>query len=151
MPTKYDPDYYRAHRDAHRAKQRRYEERHRDSVRDRRKVAREAVKDVANAKIRAYYRQDPRRKFVIHIKNRYGLTIEQYESMKISQHNACAICGQVKKLLVDHDHTTGQVRGMLCAGCNSGLGHYERPGWPEMADAYLARDRTYPIAALKSR
>ena len=53
---------------------------------------------------------------------RYGVNVTEVEAMIASQGNKCKICGEAKKLVVDHDHTTGIVRGMLCHGCNVGLG-----------------------------
>lgn len=37
----------------------------------------------------------------------------------------CAICKQETKLVVDHDHASGKIRGMLCRYCNLGLGHFK--------------------------
>jgi len=55
---------------------------------------------------------------------RYGITTEQYNEMLASQHGVCKICHKPPKnkpLYVDHDHETGEVRGLLCAHCNSCL------------------------------
>jgi len=50
----------------------------------------------------------------------------------------CVICGAEEKLVVDHDHKTGQVRGMLCNHCNRGLGHFrDDPMLLEFAAQYL--------------
>ena len=60
------------------------------------------------------------------LKQRYGLTLADYQAMVAEQDNKCAICFQPctvnERLSVDHCHTTGQVRGLLCACCNSILG-----------------------------
>ena len=70
-----------------------------------------------------------------HYKKRYGITVEQYEAMAKAQNYLCAICnlpetkkrkdGTLSILAVDHDHTTGKVRELLCVGCNHMLGTIE--------------------------
>jgi len=59
-------------------------------------------------------------------KYQYGLTEEQFLTLITVQNNACAICQQLFNELrgacVDHDHGTGEVRGLLCRQCNSGIG-----------------------------
>lgn len=56
----------------------------------------------------------------------YGFTPGQYEEMLAAQNGVCAICGQAKRngrrLHVDHCHTTGAIRGLLCYSCNALLG-----------------------------
>lgn len=60
--------------------------------------------------------------------NFYGITPEQYDEMMVAQDYRCAICRQhqdefVRAFAVDHDHKTGAVRGLLCRGCNTGIGN----------------------------
>lgn len=55
----------------------------------------------------------------------YGLSFEDYESMRTIQGNKCAICSKESYLHVDHDHETGNVRGLLCQQCNTGLGLFK--------------------------
>jgi len=51
---------------------------------------------------------------------------------------SCTICGEEGKLVVDHDHKTNKVRGLLCNHCNRGLGHFkDDPDLLEYARIYL--------------
>lgn len=54
----------------------------------------------------------------------YSLTPREYEELLVAQGGGCAICGDQPdgNLSVDHDHETGEVRGLLCRPCNLGLG-----------------------------
>lgn len=53
----------------------------------------------------------------------YGETPEYLQLMKSIQNGLCAICQKKTTLYIDHEHGTGQVRGWLCAKCNTGLGY----------------------------
>lgn len=59
--------------------------------------------------------------------------------------NQCVICGNEEKLVVDHDHQTGKIRGMLCSHCNRGLGHFkDDPMLLEFASQYLYASADMP-------
>jgi hypothetical protein len=81
---------------------------------------------------KAYYRgpsgiESSRR---AHLKRNYGMTLEEYNRISEAQNHVCMICGKPemnsknKVLCVDHNHTTGEIRGLLCGLCNSGLGNF---------------------------
>lgn len=77
------------------------------------------------------------KKRIINWQTRFNLTPEQYYTMLENQGGGCAICGtknpcgenststHLKVMAVDHCHTTGKVRGLLCNPCNRGLGFFK--------------------------
>jgi len=64
------------------------------------------------------------------LQRRYGITQQDYEVMIVEQNNQCAICNATEPggrhnsgyFVVDHCHTTGKVRKLLCNNCNTALG-----------------------------
>lgn len=78
------------------------------------------------------------------MKSVYGLDYTQYEAMLTKQKGVCALCYHPnqhgKRLAVDHDHETGQIRGLLCNHCNITLGRQE-PVWFLKAINYLWRSQ----------
>jgi hypothetical protein len=82
---------------------------------------------------------------------RYGLTQHDWDAMVEQQGNRCAICrgdkpgGRGELWHIDHDHETGNVRGLLCHACNVGLGNFrDDPALLEAAAAYIRLARTQP-------
>ena len=70
------------------------------------------------------------------LRYRYGITVKEFESLVAKQNKKCAICKtdleisadgikRTKNVAVDHCHTTGSVRGILCKNCNVGLGFFQ--------------------------
>ena len=61
------------------------------------------------------------------LKRKYGISLIEYNNMSASQDGLCAICSSkqkdhTRKLAVDHCHSTGKIRGLLCDFCNRGIG-----------------------------
>ncbi len=59
-----------------------------------------------------------------HLTRRYGITAAEADVMFTEQGGLCAICKAAPAAHVDHDHTTGAVRALLCFNCNGGLGQF---------------------------
>jgi hypothetical protein len=86
---------------------------------------------------------------------RYGVTREAFDAMFAAQDGLCAICDAAldssnRKLTpqVDHDHATGEFRGLLCGGCNAGLGQFkDEPAILQRASRYLYRA---PLTLIKT-
>lgn len=106
--------------------------------------------DAYNSRAREYYSKDP----IPHRiaarargwRRKYNITPEQYVVMLREQDGKCAICMETPKgerlLCVDHDHTTGSVRQLLCVPCNVAVGWLEKQGARiRAAEAYIARHR----------
>lgn len=84
---------------------------------------------------KTYYqkiRGTPEARRAFHMKQRFGLTMEEYAKMLHSQNYVCGICFKKQvagknlngTLAVDHDHKTGKIRGLLCQKCNTALGMF---------------------------
>jgi hypothetical protein len=95
---------------------------------------------------------DPAGQRVRILRQRYGLTMDEYVSLAEAQGGRCAICrqpethrdrsGSVQPLGVDHDHRTGKVRGLLCHSCNTALGYFrDDPALLTAAAEYVMRKR----------
>ena len=109
-------------------------------------------RDEVLAYAKAYNRANPHKRRTKHLADKYGITIADYDRMHVAQGGRCAICnreeqrpdnqrrGLKRKLAVDHDHKTGEVRNLLCGNCNTMLGEAdEDPARLFAAIQYLAK------------
>lgn len=101
--------YYRKHKDRDEHKRKKYYEDNKDKIKKRSKDS--------------YYKCKGD-----YLMENYGISIEVYNEMRRLQNNKCLICGNTfdnKTVVacVDHNHTTGKVRGILCRTCNIGIGN----------------------------
>jgi len=89
------------------------------------------TKEGRSAYGKAWRKANPDRAKELDLLKMFGITLAEYGAMLVAQGGVCAICqqpetemrsGKLKALAVDHDHTTGTLRGLLCVACNTGLG-----------------------------
>jgi len=79
------------------------------------------------------------------LQKKYGITAAEFDAMVAAQGGGCAICTvsvnpDANNLAVDHCHTTGRVRGILCGRCNRGIGNFnDDPSLLEKAVIYLRK------------
>lgn len=92
-------------------------------------------------------KQNPDRVRAWAMKRLYGLTDQQFATMIVQQRRSCAICQRsfqracyALRPRVDHDHKANHVRGILCNGCNLGIGQFgEDPDRLVQASEYLRK------------
>lgn len=93
--------------------------------REYRQAWREKNRDITNEKARATHEQSKEKERASHLRRKFGLSIDDYRELLFLNNGRCHICNKKqsgKNLPVDHCHTTGRVRGLLCTPCNTALG-----------------------------
>jgi hypothetical protein len=143
---KQDPEYL----ERRRAQQREYRKRQREANRDQVNTAKRAWARQRSEQDPEWRRERTRKRMadekkmrVLHpekwkrrvrqtnLRNNYQMSLDEYDAMFEAQKGLCAICckpetsklrGVVKRLAVDHDHSTGKVRDLLCNACNRAIG-----------------------------
>jgi len=90
----------------------------------------------------SYSKRDNEKRFPRYIKNKYGIDIKIYNEMARDQKGLCAICGKKNsrgyRLVVDHNHKSKKIRGLLCQSCNLMIGSaHESPFILQQASTYI--------------
>jgi len=137
--------YYLKNKERCNAYQKQWHAKNMDKVRASRTKWIKNNKDKVRASFNAWRKRNPEWTRDQHYRLKFGITLDQYNSMGDAQNWVCKICGQKqsehpsKALCLDHDHATGKVRGLLCFACNRGLGGFrDNPEWLMNACKYLA-------------
>ena len=77
-----------------------------------------------------------------HLRQKYGLSEKEVDALVELQNGICPICLKRRAIQVDHDHSTGRVRGVLCLQCNAAMGAFhDDPALIQKAIDYLERYR----------
>jgi len=119
-----------------------------EQYKQKNKIYRDKNKEKLAETSKAWFKKNPDRARNHKLKSDYNITLEDYKIMFSNQNGCCAICNTkqsdlLKTLAVDHCHTTGQVRGLLCDKCNRGLGFFnDNTEILKVAINYLAKSRS---------
>jgi hypothetical protein len=150
-------EYQRQHREERREYMRQYhlankskfrrtpDQRERYNAARRERYAADAgLRERTRAKVKSWQAKNPSKRLAQRLRA-HGLTVAEYKQILAEQGGGCAICGRTDsgdkrghRLHVDHCHSTGRFRGLLCTRCNKGLGHFgDDPERLERAAMYL--------------
>ena len=124
-----NPDKVKEYNAKQRESYKAYYETNKEVILARGKEYRASNRDKIKTKNARYNAANPDKMKANHVKQKYGLTLEEYEAL-LSR--GCQVCGSFERLHCDHDHKTGKVRGCLCQKCNHSLGHYENRILPNL-------------------
>lgn len=82
------------------------------------------LKEIASVKNSINCKANQKNKYIQSLKKSYGITEDQYNNMLDACGNRCEICktDSARRLVIDHDHISGKVRGLLCDKCNVAIG-----------------------------
>lgn len=141
--------HYEANKEAYKAKNKAWREANSERYKELTVAYNAANKDRTREASARWYRENKARAAATsrRLKLRsYGITETQYQAMLAAQGYACPICEKFfaagTKPAVDHSHTTGAVRGILCRKCNTAIGLMEDSvGMLERAIDYLSMER----------
>lgn len=116
--------YNAADPDRRKAIKKRSIEKHKVAYQQKRKARYQENAETLRAQARDQYQKDRDRVLARIREKKYGLSAEQVHSMAELQGGLCKACGGglTSTLAVDHDHSTGHVRGLLCRNCNLAIG-----------------------------
>lgn len=145
--------WYAANSEKAKTKAREFHHRNKTKINEKRRAIRAANPEMAEAQ-RAWRRAkldaNPHLEREWHLRRLYRMSIQEHFDLWCSQRGCCAICGtdggrwllrskSRPKLVVDHDHETGKVRGLLCVRCNTLLGAIDDKMFLQRATTYVRR------------
>lgn len=122
--NKYKEKYREENKENLREYYKKYRMENADKKKEQDKKYREANPDKVRKNSLAYINRNKEALEEKRIKRVYGINKTEYQEMLERQEGKCAICKKKEKLVIDHDHESGKVRGLLCTRCNTAIGYF---------------------------
>ena len=121
--------YEKENREKMRQSRKEWTQKNKHRVNKKRQERREKTRERENELARISYHKNKSTARNRQLKEKFGISIEEYDELLKKQNNKCAICESIScksgnRFAVDHDHNTGRVRGLLCLACNTSLGQF---------------------------
>lgn len=118
--------YREKHPDKVKATQQKYRDKNKEKTKERNKITNaKRDKKQHSEYMKAWRIKEPDKAKSADLKKQYGITIDDYNKKLQFQDCKCAVCGSLqgkRALAVDHNHTTGEIRDLLCHRCNTSIG-----------------------------
>lgn len=93
-----------------------------------------------NATQRTHRKKNPEKHAVYQIRKNYKVSLIEAGKLLERKRNGCELCGSKNRPHIDHCHTSGRIRGILCSGCNLAIGHAnEDPNLLRKLAAYVKK------------
>jgi len=120
-------------------------------VKEYQKEYRSKHSDETKIYLKRWHEKNPQKKISYHLKRKFNISVDDYNILLSKQAGICAIClkpeivvdprtGEIRRLAVDHDHVTGEIRGLLCTNCNLMIGcSFDNPEMLRRAIDYLLK------------
>lgn len=139
-PAGYIQEYYQENREAILARNRKWRENNKEQHLRRAREYHHENRDRVLETKRQHRKNNQEAYRDRYLRKKYGVSSATYDAMAALQKDKCASCGDITALVVDHNHSTGEVRALLCSPCNTAIGLLkEDPKRMRAAIKYLAR------------
>ena len=145
----YQKEYEKTHKAEHKERNQKFKERHPEYYNIYNKTHKERnqkFKERHPEYFKIYNKTHPRNRKEYHLQYTYGLSIAEFNNILLAQNMKCAICKEPLDLqnphnvVIDHNHLTGKIRGILCKKCNFAIGLLrDNPEYAYSAFIYLKK------------
>jgi hypothetical protein len=121
----HDKKYKESHKEQIKKYNKEYRDKHKDEAREATRLWELNHPDIVKQRRKKWFQKTKNKEYMknYHLIKNYNITLDDYNKLFLKQEGKCKICHQsFESLIVDHNHKTNKVRGLLCDNCNCGIG-----------------------------